>query len=343
MDNGFTDRPSSPTKKYIKDPHTSLDLFSPNRPEDPRSESPVNVVAPRASARPPPREMSELFAAGHEDYEPTPRGSPKKSVANDAIAPKGAGAQKFGNVRVFEGDEEKDAKIYRTNPARYDHFDLGDADENDPLQHKSGQNREKNSVPMRARTDKHGSNWDFIDFVTPAKVNQRIREQDKVHINWDDDGNNAETPVKGGGQQQHRRDDERHFELKDDGTPVERHAVPKARKDNQAHFDFNDESTPAARRIIGRTQAAQGLYRDVVHDDDEQPLATITNNAARNKTFGASWDANDNTPEPKNERPTSKQMKKGLESHWGADAVDEPEQRPVRGRGGGNGRGFWDF
>lgn len=341
MDNGFTDRPSSPTKKYIKDPHTSLDLFSPNRPnEDLRSESPATAVAPRASARPPPREMSELFAAGHEDYEPTPRGSPKKSVPFDAVAPKGAGAQKFGNVRVFEGDGEQEQKIYRTNPARYDHFDIGDGDENDPLQHKSSLNREKQSVPMRARTDKHASNWDFIDFVTPAKVPLKLREQDKVNFDWNDDENAAPTPGKAA-RQQGRRENDTHFELKDDGTPVNRQAVPKPRRDAEAHFAFNDEPTPA-RRIIGRTQAAQGLYRDVVHDDD-QPLATITNNAGRSKTFGSSWDASDDTPEPTKDRPASKQMKKGLEAHWGFDAVDEPEGRPVRSRGGGGGKGFWDF
>ena len=338
MDNGFTDRPSSPTKKYIKDPHTSLDLFSPNREEDPGAGS-NNVVAPRASARPPPREMSELFAAGHEDYEPTPRGSPKKSVPFDAIAPKGAGAQKFGSVRVFGGEEQQEAKIYRTNPARYDHFDIGDGDENDPLQHKSAVNREKQNVPMRAKTDKHGSNWDFIDFVTPAKVPLKVREHDKMQMNWDDEGG-ADTPMKPA-QQKNRRDNESHFEMKDDGTPIARQAMPKPRKDAETHFAYNDEPTPA-RRIIGRTAAAQGIYRDVVHDHEEQPLGVITNNAGRSKTFGASWDATDETPEPKQQRPAGKQ-KKGLETHWGYDAVDEPASRPVRSRGGGDGKGFWDF
>ncbi|KPI44893.1 uncharacterized protein AB675_2304 [Cyphellophora attinorum] len=345
MDNGFTDRPSSPTKKYIKDPHASLDLFSPNRPDDPRNDNtPPHVVAPRASARPPPREMSDIFAAGHEDFEPTPRGSPKKSVPFDAVAPKGAGAQKFGNVRVFDNDDEKETKIYRTNPARYDHFDIGDGDENDPLQHKSSQNREKTAVPMRAKTDKHGSQWDFIDFVTPAKVPLKVREQDKVNFDWNDEGgaNSPSKTTKPVG----RRENDAHFEMKDDGTPVSRQAVPKPRKDAQQHFAFNDEPTPAARRIIGRTDAAMGIYRDAVHDvEEQQPLGVITNQAGRNKTFGSSWEVNDDTPSPKNaSQQRAKPMKKGLESHWGADAVDEPESRPVRSRGGGgSGKGFWDF
>lgn len=341
MDNGFTDRPSSPTKRYIKDPHTSTyqDLFSPGRDDQGRTESPGTQIAPRASARPPPREMSELFAAGHEDNEPTPGGSPKKSVPT--IAPKGAGSQKFGDVRVFHGDEGKEDKIYRTNPARYDHFDIGDANENDPMQHKSGRNREKQALPMRAKTEKHGSQWDFIDFVTPAKVPMKIREQDKV--NWDyDEASMAPTPGKASQHPKVRRDEETHFEMKDDGTPVERNVNPKPRRDADTHFEFRDDPTPAPRRMIGRTEAAKGIYRDVVHDNDE-PLATITNNASRNKTFGSSWDTYDGPPDQsKTERPQSKHMKKGLESHWGAYAVDEPESRPVRSRGDAAHKGFWD-
>ncbi|ETN44295.1 uncharacterized protein HMPREF1541_10475 [Cyphellophora europaea CBS 101466] len=341
-DNGSTDRPSSPTKRYIKDPHASSyqELFSPGRDDNGRSESPGTFVAPRASARPPPREMSELFAAGHEDHENTPKGSPKKAIPFNAVAPKGAGSQKFGDIRVFDGQHSKEDKIYRTNPARYDHFDIGDADENDPMQHKSGLNREKRSVPMRAKTDKGGSQWDFIDFVTPAKVNQKIREQDKVNWNYDEESMN-QSPGKGG-QQKIRRDDETHFELKDDGTPVERHIEPKPRKDAHAHFEFNDEPTPAPRRIIARTNAAMGIYRDVVHDDEE-PLAAIDNNVGRGRAFGNHWDMRDTSPEgTKNERPASKQQK-SLETHWGVDAVDEPEVRATRSRGGGGGKGFWDF
>jgi hypothetical protein len=354
MDNGFTDRPPSPTKKYIRDPHTTLDrdLFSPEQSDNShreRSETPSNVISPRASARPPPREMSELFAAGHEDYEPTPRGSPRKSVAHDAIAPKGAGSQKFGAVRVFEnGDDLENTKIYRTNPARYDHFDLGDPDEHDPLQHKGGQNREKHSAPMRARTDKHGSQWDFIDFVTPAKVPLKIREQDRVNIDWnDDEEDTAGTPGKAGQARKPRRDEETHFEMQDDGTPVERHAVPKARKDAYSHFDFNDESTPAPRRIIARTDAAKGLYHDPVlgdyveGDEQEKPLSSITNLTSRNKTFGNHWEVRDSPEAPKQERPGSRQTKKGLEAHWGTYAVDEPEPRHVRSHGGS--RSHWDF
>jgi hypothetical protein len=342
MDNGFTDRPASPTKKYIKDPHASTyqDLFSPGREGESRGESPGTAIAPRASARPPPREMSDLFVAGHEDYEARPGGSPKKSVPFEAIAPKGAGSQKFGDVRVFAGDESKEDKIYRTNPARYDHFDIGEADENDPMQHKSGRNREKQNLPMRARTEKHGSQWDFIDFVTPAKVPMKIREQDKV--NWDyDEESMAQTPGKAQQQPKMRRDEETHFEMKDDGTPVERHANPKPRRDAEHHFEFRDDPTPAPRRIIARTEAAKGIYRDVVHENDE-PLAPITNNASRNKTFGSSWDMQDPDPsQAQHERPSSKHMKKGLESHWGADAIDEPQSRNIPSRGGVH-KGFWD-
>jgi hypothetical protein len=320
--------------------------------------------------------MSELFAAGHEDLEEK-EGSPKKSYATPAVAPKGAGSRKFGAVRVFEEDENvMSPNIYKTNPARYNHFDLGDTDDNDPMQFRQGTKAQPAAaIPMRAKTDKHGSQWDFSDFNTPAKVPIKIREQDKVNFNWEEE-DKQDTPVKGGAAQKPRRDAEKSFEFKDDGTPVDRHAVPKPRKDAQAHFAFNNEPTPAPRRIIARTEAAKGLYRDVLHEEDEKtPLSSISANARRND-FGSHWETNDEPPattkgENKGisddrkkavqmmdshwesfdqspdtaKRPTSKgQQKKSMETHWSmGDDEDQPAPAATRAKGAGGKKGFWDF
>jgi hypothetical protein len=370
----FAARNASPTKKHIRDPYASLDLFGPARTDENQpGASSTHVIAPRASAKPPPREMSELFAAGHEDLEDKP-GSPKKSYAEPALAPKGAGSRKWGEVRVFEKDDNTpDPKIYKTNPARYNHFDLGDTDEHDPMQHRQpAKNQPMSDVPMRAKTDKHGSQWDFSDFVTPAKVPMKIRAQDKVNINWGDD--DKATPNQQA--QKTRPDQESHFEFKDDGTPVDRHAVPKARKDAETHFAFEDEPTPAPRRIIARTDAAKGLYRDVLHDEDEKaPLATISNNA-RDKDFGAHWEMTDDAAadkrgngQPKGisdnrkkaakmmdanwdsydhspntaQRPASKGQTKAMQTHWSMGDEDEPPQQTNKAAAGGKKGGFWDF
>lgn len=375
---GFAARNPSPNKKHIKDPYASLDLFSPQRTEENQSSSSASqIIAPRASAKPPPREMSELFAAGHEDLEEKP-GSPKKSYAEPALAPKGAGSQKWGEVRVFEQDETVPSpKIYKTNPARYNHFDLGDNDEEDPLQYRQTSKAQPLSdVPMRAKTDKHGSQWDFSDFVTPAKVPMKTRAQDKVNIDWGDE--NQPTPTHQGQAQKSRRDQEAHFELKDDGTPAARHAVPKARKDAETHFAFDDQPTPAARRIIARTDAAKGLYRDVLHDEDEKPpLSSISANARRHD-FGAHWEMTDEASADKQgenkakgvsenrkkasqmmdsnwqsydqspnttKRPSSKGQTRAMETHWTMGDEDEQTKRMDKATAGGTGgkRGFWDF
>lgn len=372
-------RNPSPSKKYRKDPHTSLDTFWNESQKNDQILSPssdARPLAPRASAKPPPREMSELFAAGHEDLEPSAAngGSPKKSYTVQAVAPKGAGASKFGPARIFGGDEEtKTHGGYKSNPAKYNHFDLGDADENDPLQHKPGNAAQATKVPMRARTNKHQSQWDFDDFNTPAKVSQKVRPNDVIHIGWGDEAQGKDTTDKV--SQKPRKDNEAHFELKDDGTPIDRHAAPKARPDAETHFEFRDEATPAPRRIIARTEAAQGLYRSIFDDDEKAPLTTITNNANRKHDFGSHWEMTDESPsngkitnenkgarddhkkavqmmnsnwnsyeqspEP-SKRPTSKSFKKGLESQWTMGVDDDQAQEPRKPTTQAQ-KNFWDF
>ncbi len=378
QENGFTARNPSPNKKHIKDPYASLDLFGPQKSDENRPASSSAQGAPRASAKPPPREMSELFAAGHEDLEEKP-GSPKKSYANPAVAPKGAGGRNFGANRVFDDEEDNDnnttsPKGYKTNPARYNHFDIGDEDDNDSFQYRgSAKSRPAQAIPMRAKTDKHGSQWDFADFVTPAKQPVKVRAQDKVNFDLEDD-KQENSPGKVGALKA-RRDAEPHFEFKDDGTPVDRHAVPKPRKDAQTHFAFEDEPTPAPRRIIARTEAARGLYRELPNESDEKPpLQSISANA-RNSAFGSQWDMTDDSPvntrnkekgvshqsenrkkadshwesydESPNtvKRPVSKGQTRAMQAHWSIGGDEEDEQaKPAAAVGSTGGKkGFWDF
>ena len=345
------DRSASPSKKFIKDPHTSLNLYQ-EQQEDRQPLAP-NAVPPREPHRPGPREMSDLFAAGHEDYEPVaPGASPRRVVKENVVAPKGAGHKKFQPSRLF-GEDDEDApvekKIYKTNPARYDHFDIGDSFD-DAFQHRS-ENRKPQDMPIRpkaGRSTQHNSQWGFEDSATPEKTKQRVRDQDVVHFGIADNDkgqDKASTKQPGKG----RKDQETHFDMQDDGTPIYQPIVPKPRKDADAHFDFTDEPTPAPRRIIARTQAASKLYDDPVfghgHEDEDeagQPLGKISNNAHQN--FHSYWDQGDDF---KSNGKTGHALaqRKDQQQHWGANEDDTAPKRTKSAvtQGREKNDSFWDF
>ncbi|KAJ9615295.1 hypothetical protein H2200_001370 [Cladophialophora chaetospira] len=372
----------SPNKKHIKDPHASLDLFSPKATEEnERVLSPPNAVAPRASARPPPREMSELFAAGHEDHEP---GSPKKRPTEPVVAPKAGSHQKFAAPRLFSDDRgEAPAVGYKSNPAKYNHFDLGDPDDDDAFQHQAADPTPKAAVPMRPKSNKNQSQFSFADFTTPQKPGQKVRDQDVVHFSLENAKGDLETPGnKLAGKP--RRDNESHFELQDDGTPVQRHVVPKPRKDAETHFQMKDTSTPAPNRTSGRptsSSSRMGLYSNEVFDKDEDdhfqqkaPLSTITTNTNRKKDFDSHWSMTDDSPangktnnenkpvsnhrknpsqmdshwstydeSPEQTKQAPKQLGKGLESHWSTGMGEEQDAVDKNGRKTKGQKSFWDF
>jgi len=349
----FPARDHSPSKKHIKDPYASLDLFSPKTSDENRGGAPSNPIAPRASARPPPREMSELFVAGHEDYEPSPAngGSPKKTVTTTAVAPKGAGSKKFMPSRLFEDDSDaKTAVGYKSNPAKYDHFDIGDEMEGDPLQYKGKVGAEsKEAIPIRPRSNKHLSQWNFQDFTTPQKLPQKVRGQDVVHFSWEEEAEpSVDSPGKRAGASKPRRDADTHFELQDDGTPIERHVVPQPRKDAETHFELRDEATPTGTRVANRPAPGgrdyQSLYKNNLYEEDfedhgtgseKAPLATITNNAGRKHDFSSHWTMSGSSPATEKTNNENKPVGGGggdhlkvvqsLDAHWGSYG-QSPEQ-----------------
>ena len=334
----------SPSKRHIKDPHASLDLFSPKPSDENERVLSPNAVAPRASARPPPREMSELFAAGHEDHEP---GSPKKRPVEPVIATKGAGNQKFTAPRLFSDERNEPAAVgYKSNKAKYNHFDLGDPNEDDTFQFQDNTPKPKTTAPLRAKSNKHGSQWDFADFSTPGKAGQKVRDQDVVHFSLERDANDLETPGKKVTTKS-RRDNESHFEMQDGGTPVERQAVPKPRKDAESHLQLKDTATPAPNRASDRptsSSSRMGLYSNNVFDQDEDgrqreqaPLAPITNNASnahRKQDFDSHWNMTEESPASgmpsKENNPVSNHRKQPsqMETHWNTyDHTPEHEKK----------------
>lgn len=162
------------TTNAMNDPHASLSLFAPRSIEEDGAYS-SQPIAPRAqSAKPPPREYSELFV-GENAGSPSP--SPHKIPAKS-----GAG-KNFKQNRLFEETEEEAATPavkgagVKTNPKKYEHFDFGEGED------------EASQVRPTARAikSKHQSNWDFEDFVTPAKTKMKTQPQAVRHFGWSDD------------------------------------------------------------------------------------------------------------------------------------------------------------
>jgi hypothetical protein len=262
-----------------RDPHASLSLFA---PRDQTSQDTLpGVIAPRASAKPPPRDYHELFVGG--DDEPPVATAPKSSALRKrsespskfsaAIAPKGGAGKNFQPSRIFGNDEnapspEKNIPadhFYRPNAKKYQHFDF--ADGSDP------QDAPK-PAPAETVKSRHGSQWNFDDFSTPAKVvpTKVLKGQDIRH--W----GNEEDEVQ--------------------ESPIRQKKVDKPRKDAETHFEFQDDGTPEGMRLVGRPRGpgqntGLHLYENNLFDENGKAtakpegrvLGNIANIKDRHKTF----------------------------------------------------------
>ncbi|KAF2109483.1 hypothetical protein BDV96DRAFT_502527 [Lophiotrema nucula] len=327
----ITERPASSRSSHsnaMNDPHASLSLFH-AREVNQESELPSRPIAPRAqSAKPPPREYSELFV-GENPGTPSPGNngisSPQKK---DRIPTKSGGGKNFKASRLFE--EEEDAVptplSVKTNSSKYNHFEFGDGLDDDATP--------KVRDTVRNNKSKHMSQWDFEDFVTPEKVKTKIGAQAVRHFGWSDD-------------------EVRQFvTFEDDTSPIRRPVVHKPRPNLSTNFEFEDDGTPPAdkKKAVsskGNTHnKGLGLYKDhVTHttsDDEEdgthkgdvkKPLGDVTTavkNENRRKDFGSQFEMVDDSPGPqkatfngnangnsKNAPEEHQKVAKSSDVHWG--------------------------
>ncbi|KAI9838666.1 MAG: hypothetical protein M1819_004980 [Sarea resinae] len=331
--NGNSSEPTTakPHKQSISatgDPHASLSLFGPRIADDEASYP--APIAPRASAKPPPRDYGDLFAGGESATTTTLRGRGQFNGSTGAshdepIAPKGGAGRNYQPSRLFDMDEpapgtpqDPKEKRYQPHPAKYNHFDFGEPDAGADI---------KKAIPARPKTDKHQSQWDFEDFVTPQKLPTKVRGQDVRHFGWsDDDGENMESP----GKHPH---------------------VPQPRRDAETHFEFQDDGTPeGARRPAGRPRgtahnAGLGLYENNLYEDDQssaekpgaqkQPLTTVPNVNKHHKYFDSQFTLTDESPSTKDaenneNQPIPEDRKKAvkmMDASW--DTYDQSPE-PVR-------------
>jgi len=157
----ISDRSRRSTNNAMNDPHASLALFAPREVDEEESRS-SGPSAPRAqSAKPPPREYSELFA-GADAGSPSP--SPQRIPAKA-----GSGKHYKANRLFEEGEEEHPVApmSIKTSSKKYDHFTFGEGEETPKVRDTS---RPSKHDQNRNRNDAH---WDFDDFATPASRSPR--------------------------------------------------------------------------------------------------------------------------------------------------------------------------
>ncbi|KAK2758713.1 hypothetical protein FQN54_003403 [Arachnomyces sp. PD_36] len=236
---------------------------------------------------------------------------------NRAVPPKGAAGHNYQPSRLFEddGDDGHPATLYKSHPNKYHHFEFGNGEDGPDLKEK----------PIRPRSSKHNSQWNFEDFVTPEKPRGKVLSHETRHFGWsDDEGEQAETPP-----QQPR--------------------VRQPRRDAETHFEFQDEATPVAERHInGKTKGTaqnngMGLYQNNLYGDDglpskateeKAPIAIMPNGVSRSKDFDSHWTMTDTSPAPKDKDEEPKQpvgldrqkAVKMMDSSW--DTYDESPEQP---------------
>jgi hypothetical protein len=161
------------TSNAMNDPHASLSLFQNRSAQDDEDSHNSQPIAARAqSAKPPPREYSELFV-GEGSGSPSP--SPQK------IPVKGGGGQNYKASRLFEDVEEGDEAAVKgagikTNPKKYEHFTFG-----------QGEDEAVRNTARDETKKKSTANWNFEDFATPNKTKAKTQPQAARHFGWSDD------------------------------------------------------------------------------------------------------------------------------------------------------------
>ncbi len=327
------------------EPHASLSLFA-ARDRSVNDTLPP-VVAPRSSAAPPQRDYHDLFV-GYDSDPSSPGRTPvpqhRSESPQRAEATKAGAGRNFPPSRLFDKDEAEEEethetateKSYRPNPTRYNHFDITGG-EGEPEEH---QRPEK-----QVKASKHGSQWNFDDFMTPQKIipGKVLRTNDVRH--W---GNSDDEVID---------------------SPVKAKKVDKPRKDAEPHFEFEDDGTPEGVRVVGRPRGqgantGQGLYKNNLYDDEtgEAPAATagqkapksISNVGDRKKIFDPHFQFTDNSPTtataPRStseatEQPLRSDRAKAvkmMDANWDSydqSPVSKENARPVGIRTDGDGMG----
>ncbi|KAF2437403.1 hypothetical protein P171DRAFT_506215 [Karstenula rhodostoma CBS 690.94] len=330
------------TTSATNDPHASLALFENRQPEEAGKFESHPIASRAQSAKPPPRNMGELFV-GEDPGTPTQHNAP-------SILKKAGSGNNFQPNRLFDEDGEPAPASMgvRTNFKKYDHFEFGE-NENTP----------KGREPVRNVNTKHQSQWDFEDFVTPEKTKPKILPGNQRSVGWSDD--EVGISLEFNATVVNKLFAEPSTEER---SPVHREVVHKPRRDADTHFEFKDDGTSdASQQRPTQTKGRQnnnnkgGLYSDHImggdlgndfdtpkaKGDNKGPLNDTTHikNDIRKKDFGAHWEMQDESPSGSNipdSKLTQNQQKvlKTMDANW-SNHEPTPQQGNIRISGNGMG------
>lgn len=242
------------------------------------------------------------------------------------VPPKAGSGKNFQPNRLFNEDdadageqgEQKPEPRYKPHPNKFSHFELGDNNDGE---------REIKSIPSRPKS-RHLSQWDFADFSTPEKPRGKVRGQDVRHFGWSDNEDDVQdTPPARPRVAHPRRDAETHFQFEDDGVQTAeaapRRIIGSAHNRGLGLYENNlyDEEGNPTPNETGATAPVgvqpNGAHRKKDFDShwsisDASPPEGETKVENRHissdrikavKMMDASWDAYDQSPEPKHDVP----------------------------------------
>lgn len=286
-----------------RDPHSSLALFAP-RESDEEPEQLPTVIAPRASARPPPRDYHDLFvgqdSTGNADARVNDNGSesPFKHSAVGAIAPKFGAGKNYKPSRIFDhddNDESADASARDSRSESHRHSAIGaiapkigagknyhpsrifETDEDTSTKQSTGH---KSTISLTKPNPKKYNHFDIGsgiasgDTAAAAKTNE---PKSKHGSSWGFE--DFYTPVKSVPTRglATQAQDAVHWGNDNDeapDSPIRKPKLDLPRKDAETHFEFQDDGAPEGQtRLIGRPRGAGsnnglGLYKHNLYSED---------------------------------------------------------------------------
>jgi hypothetical protein len=276
------------------------DSLEPRRPSN--NTNPEYAV--RASAKPAPRQLNEIFTDENSKKSFQPEGKPKIGSAKN-----------FHENRLFDENKEPQPEVSKkTDPTKFSHFEFPNGE--------SGAAASDMYRPMSNKTTKQ-SNWDFQDFSTPEKHRPRANPEQERHIGPGldevcfvevtaslDTTNSMQdqvSPEKRPITHAARHENNAHFEIADDSP-----AGPKAPFSNKTNVDQSrrgDEYQPHFE--IGEVEAPKKIYKTAgngmggragtrtLWDEPEPPTSeqaiykTYGNGMGGRRDGGLSWDIGD--------------------------------------------------
>ena len=215
------------------DPHASLSLFAPR--ENDKDGSYMTGNAPRASARPPPRDYQDLFVGGDSDRSTTgttqrTHVQEPKHALDRSTAPKAGGGKSFQPSRLFAEEDEEASNAPKAGGGKsYQTSRLFDEDGEAPNAPKAGGGKSYQTSRL----------FDEDEEVSNAPKAGGGKSYQPSRL-FDEDEAGAQTPANTmtNSKKYH------HFELAEGGDAPEPSPYKTSPK-KYSHFEFGDGSDPA--------------------------------------------------------------------------------------------------